>query len=184
MPISTVARPMLPSATGNRHRRAATGVAGGRCRASGADPAAGANRARDSNVSMNRKQQDRPGRRRRKAGERRQHRRARVLMRERYRGQNLLQRMSGNAERNRRQRAGDRRGVARAERAALEQGGNDRPGQHCEADRRRQRKPQRGLECPRLRCARCGAVIGAYVSGDGRRHHRGDRDRDDPSGNS
>ena len=73
-------------------------------------------------------------------GERRQHRRARVLVRERDRRQHLLQRMPGNAERDRRERAGNGRGVACAERATLEQSRDDRPGQQREPDRGRQRK--------------------------------------------
>ena len=90
----------------------------------------------------------------RKPGERRQHRRAGVFMRERHRGQHLLQRMAGDAERDRGERAGDRGGVARAERAALEQAGDDRPGQQRQADRRRQREAERDLEGARLRARR------------------------------
>ena len=48
-------------------------------------------------------------------------------------------------------RAGDRRGVARAEGAALEQSRDDRLGQQRQPDRRRQREAERDLEGARLR---------------------------------
>ena len=114
----------------------------------------------------------------RKPGERREHRRARVLVRERHRAEHLLERVAGQAGADRRERRGDRRGVARPEGAALEQ---RRRRSAPPARRRRPRTAAPGRARSRSRAiARRDrrAVVRAHARGDRRHQHRGDGDRD------
>ena len=70
----------------------------------------------------------------------------RVLARKEGRRQRLDQHMGGQAERQPHQRMRRRRGVGRGEGAVLEQQPHDRFAQHDQAERRRQRQPDREFE--------------------------------------
>ena len=143
-----------------------------------ADPAGHRDRRRHADVAVAGKQSERSDDRGRKPGQRSEHRRARVLVRERHRAEYLLERVAGQAGADRRERRGDGCGVARPEGAALEQRRGDRLRQHGEADRGRKRQAERNLEAARLRAAIAASVAAAHARGDRRHQHRGHGDRD------
>ena len=86
--------------------------------------------------------------------ERREQRRQRVLARKERRRQRLDQHMRGQAERQPHQRLRGGRGIGCGEGAVLEQHPHDRLAQHDQAERRRQRQPDRKFERRAIRHAR------------------------------
>ena len=119
----------------------------------GADPAGRADGRRYADMAVAGKQGERSGDRGGEPGEGGQHRRARVLVSERNGAEDFLQRVPGQSGADGRQRRRDCRGIARAERAALEQSARNRLRQKGEGDGGGQRQAERDLEAARLRAA-------------------------------
>ena len=181
-PSATVARTMQGHPPRrNRPRRAASRRRSSArpSRAALTQPQAATARAMPT-MAVAREQKDGAGRRYREPRERRQHRRAGVFMGERHRGEDLSSACPGMPSAIAASAPATAAVSRAAERAALEQAGDDRlrpgaPGRPPPAARGRARSRRRAI----ARRRRGGAVVGADMRGDRRRHHRGDGDRDD-----